>query len=228
MRNSVTQELHKEAKDYALTGVRAYLLAAVCAGLALLLRLLLDPIWMDRLPYATFFLAVIAVAQFAEAGASVWTVVAGFLLGAWFFVEPRHSLLISNPIDRVNSVFYFVICLGILFFTQRARRALARERDAWTALGRLAAIIESSDDAIIGRSLDGRIVSWNAGAGKLYGYTEAEALGQPITFLVAPERGEDLAPLLERVGRGVWGGASKSPISRLTGEGKMAIRWKFH
>src|ERR1700733_13559935 len=117
MRNSVTQELHKEAKDYALTGVRAYLLAAVCAGLALLLRLLLDPIWMDRLPYATFFLAVIAVAQFAEAGASVWTVVAGFLLGAWFFVEPRHSLLISNPIDRVNSVFYFVICLGILFFT---------------------------------------------------------------------------------------------------------------
>jgi PAS domain S-box-containing protein len=66
----------------------------------------------------------------------------------------------------------------------------------------LAAIIESSDDAIIGKSLDGRIVSWNTGACKLYGYTEAGALGQPIGFLAPPERGNELAPLLERVGRG--------------------------
>jgi PAS domain S-box-containing protein len=52
---------------------------------------------------------------------------------------------------------------------------------------RLAAVVESSDDAIASGTLDGIIVSWNAGAQKLYGYTEAEALGKPITMLVPPE-----------------------------------------
>jgi PAS domain S-box-containing protein len=70
------------------------------------------------------------------------------------------------------------------------------------AMGRLAAIIESSEDSIIGRSLDGKILSWNEGARNLYGYTEAEAKGQPPSFLVAPDSGIVLTPLLERVGRG--------------------------
>jgi PAS domain S-box-containing protein len=171
-------------------------------GLAFGLRLILDPLWMDRVPYVSFFFAVMVVMHYTEAGPSVFAVIAGFLLGAWFFVTPRHSLLISNPVDRLNTAIYFLVCFVILFYTQRTRRALARERGAWMALGRLAAIIESSEDAVIGRSLDGKIVSWNAGACNLYGYTEAEAMGQPIAFLVASDRGKELAPLLERVGRG--------------------------
>jgi PAS domain S-box-containing protein len=168
----------------------------------LLLRELLDPLWMDHLAYVPFFLAVLVVAQLTEVGPSVFTIVAGFLLADWFFVAPRQSLLISHPVDRFNALFYFVLCIFVLFFTQRTRRALARERSAWAALGRLAAIIESSEDAIIGRSLDGRIVSWNAGACKLYGYTETEAVGQPTTFLLTPERGQELEPLLAQAGRG--------------------------
>jgi len=202
MQNSVTWEQEEEAGGSALAGGRAWVFAAACVGLALLLRLVMDPLWIDRLPYISFFFAAIVVTHFTEAGPSVFAVVAGFLLGDWFFVVPRHSLLISNPVDRVNAVFYFVICFVVLYITRRTRRALARERAVRMALGRLAAIIESSEDAIIGRSLEGKIVSWNAGACKLYGYTEAEAVGQPITFLVAPERGKELAPLLERVGRG--------------------------
>ena len=66
----------------------------------------------------------------------------------------------------------------------------------------MAAIIESSEDAIIGQSLTGKILSWNAGACRLYGYTEGEAVGQRITFLVAPEHGKEIELLLERVGRG--------------------------
>ena len=52
---------------------------------------------------------------------------------------------------------------------------------------RHAAVIESSDDAIASGTLDGIIVSWNAGAQKIYGYTEAEAVGKSITMLVPPE-----------------------------------------
>ncbi|HUD83444.1 MAG TPA: PAS domain S-box protein [Candidatus Saccharimonadales bacterium] len=202
MQTSVTWEQEEAVGGSVLAGGRAWAFAAVCVGLALLLRLVLDPLWMDRLPYVSFFFAVVAVTHFTEMGPSVFAVVAGFLLSDWFFAAPRHSLLISNPVDRFNAVFYFVICFVVLFYTRRSRRSLARERTARMALGRLAAIIESSDDAIIGRSLDGKIVNWNAGASKLYGYTEAEAVGQPINFLVAPERGKELAPLLERVGRG--------------------------
>ena len=56
----------------------------------------------------------------------------------------------------------------------------------------LAAIVESSDDAIIGKSLDGMITSWNSGAEKLYGYTKEEAVGKSISMLVPPDRPERL------------------------------------
>src|ERR1035441_611589 len=66
----------------------------------------------------------------------------------------------------------------------------------------LAAIVDSSDDAIIGKDLESRVVSWNAGAEQMFGYTAAEMLGQPITRLQSPDRPEEEARLLEEVKRG--------------------------
>jgi len=202
MRNSAAWEEDEAAQGPARAGAWGYVLAAACVGLALLLRLILDPLWGDRLPYASFFFAAIIVTHFTEAGSSVFAIVAGFLLADWFFVAPRHSLLMSDPPDRVNAVFYFVICFVFLLMTRRTRRALAQERVSRMAVRRLAAIIESSDDAIIGESPEGKIMSWNAGASRLYGYTEAEAVGQQISLLRAPESGNGSAPLRERVARG--------------------------
>jgi PAS domain S-box-containing protein len=67
---------------------------------------------------------------------------------------------------------------------------------------RLAAIVESSHDAIIGKTLDGTVTSWNAGAERLYGYTAQEAVGRPISFLAPPDRLGELAPIFERLRRG--------------------------
>ena len=67
---------------------------------------------------------------------------------------------------------------------------------------RHAAVIESSDDAIAAGTLDGIIVSWNAGAQKIYGYTEAEAIGKPINMLVPPERADEENKILEMLTAG--------------------------
>jgi two-component system, cell cycle sensor histidine kinase and response regulator CckA len=66
----------------------------------------------------------------------------------------------------------------------------------------LAAIVESSEDAIIGRDLDGIIASWNKGAEGIFGYTAEEAIGQPVSILVPPERCGEVSQIMERLQRG--------------------------
>ncbi len=71
------------------------------------------------------------------------------------------------------------------------------KKKAEEARFRHAAVIESSDDAIASATLDGTIVSWNTGAQKTYGYTEAEAVGKPINMLVPPELPNEENKILE-------------------------------
>ncbi len=67
---------------------------------------------------------------------------------------------------------------------------------------RLAAIVESSDDAILSTDLDGVIDSWNRGAERLFGYRADEAIGKPVAMLNPPDRGDDERDILERIKRG--------------------------
>lgn len=69
-------------------------------------------------------------------------------------------------------------------------------------LARLAAIVQCSDDAIISKTLDGVITSWNPGAEKLFGYTREEALGQSVLMLLPPERSEEELQILAKIARG--------------------------
>jgi PAS domain S-box-containing protein len=66
----------------------------------------------------------------------------------------------------------------------------------------LAAIVESSDDAIIGETLDGIILTWNRAAERLYGYSAEEVKGRPISVLLPPDRPNELIAILERLRRG--------------------------
>jgi PAS domain S-box-containing protein len=75
----------------------------------------------------------------------------------------------------------------------------------WLSLNatqRIASIVESSDDAIISKDLNGIIASWNKGAERIFGYTSEEAVGKPITILIPPERHDEEPAILERIRRG--------------------------
>ena len=67
----------------------------------------------------------------------------------------------------------------------------------------LASIVQSSEDAIIGKDLRGVIVSWNPAAEKMFGYSEAEAVGRPISIIGTPDRADEFEQIIERVKHGV-------------------------
>jgi PAS domain S-box-containing protein len=191
------------------SGSRGYLLSIVCVGLAFVLRLALDPLWGDNLPYLWFFMAELVVMRFAGPGPLALTALFGFFLGEWFFVNPRHSFFILSTMSQVNSGFFVLISVALVIFSRREHYALERERTgrkqlirASKELARFAAIVESSDDAIIGKDLNGTVLTWNTGAERLYGYAADEAIGKCITMLEPNEIRDEMKQLIERVRRG--------------------------
>ena len=81
-------------------------------------------------------------------------------------------------------------------------RDIGERKRAEQVHAQLAAIVENSNDAIISRSPDGRFVSWNKGAERMFGYTAAEAIGHPITLILPPEERKDVARKVETTRRG--------------------------
>jgi PAS domain S-box-containing protein len=118
---------------------------------------------------------------------------------------------------QMLGVFLAIGLLALIVFVVRTARRIAKEavaanrelhqkivelKRAGETLSRLAAIVECSDDAIIGKTLDGVIVSWNPSAERIYGYSEEEVIGQRVSLLVPPERPDEVTQILEKVKRG--------------------------
>jgi PAS domain S-box-containing protein len=106
----------------------------------------------------------------------------------------RHWLASYFPIldgtDQIKAIGVIVVEI-----TDRKR--------AESALSRLAAIVESSEDAIISKNLDGIITSWNASAERLFGYSAAAAIGQPIYLVIPPEQHHEEDQILFQIRQGV-------------------------
>src|SRR5204863_8222322 len=86
----------------------------------------------------------------------------------------------------------------------RGERAFSDDEDRLRdeARARLAAIVQSSDDAIVSKSLEGIIRTWNAGAQRIFGYTAEEVIGKPINILIPPERQDEEPKILARLRKG--------------------------
>ena len=104
------------------------------------------------------------------------------------------SITMEQQLREVNE--------ALLVSSVRQHELTERAERAETASAHLAAIITSSNDAIISMSQQGIIRSWNAAAQRLFGYTAEEAIGKPSTLLIPPDRIDEEPGILERAGRG--------------------------
>src|SRR5206468_2005708 len=86
------------------------------------------------------------------------------------------------------------------------------------SIGRLAELVTTADDAIIGQSLDGRIVDWNRGAERLYGYSKDEVCDQPVLRLFAPEGVKEYVQAVQRVQTGAPSDPYPAPQVRKGGQ----------
>ncbi|HEY2389141.1 MAG TPA: PAS domain S-box protein [Candidatus Binatia bacterium] len=91
---------------------------------------------------------------------------------------------------------------GRFIHTQCFTRDVTDRVGAEQSRALLAAIVEASDDAIVSKTLEGRITSWNAGAERIFGYTAAEAVGRSIELIIPTERLDEEREILRRIRRG--------------------------
>jgi PAS domain S-box-containing protein len=99
------------------------------------------------------------------------------------------------------------------------RADITDRKRAEEALRRAAAIIESTDDAVVGKTLDGVITTWNAGAERLYGWTAAAILGQTVARILPEDRQDEFRTLLERIAAG--GSISRLETRRVRRDGTV-------
>ncbi len=95
------------------------------------------------------------------------------------------------------------VCHGGRWTFNAFIRDITKRRERAEAAQRLAAIVESSQDAIVSTDLEGLIQTWNGAAGAMYGYEAAEAIGRPMSLIVPAERRHEVEHLLDEVRRGV-------------------------
>jgi len=189
----------------------AYAFAIVVAVLATVLRMA-EQTWLgEAFPFLLFFVAVVAASAYGGFGPGL--VAAAAAAAGAYLVLSRDRLTIFGASGFGTLTRFVTVALVISFLIAQLRRAQAAQlassarlaaqdvsmRQSEQARRQLAAIVESSEDSILGLDLNGVITSWNRGAERLYGYRAEEAIGRPMTLVVPPDRQADEERLLARV-----------------------------
>jgi len=183
-----------------------YAWAGVALAAGLLARVILDPLIRERSPFSPIYVAVLISARYLGSGPSLLVLIAGgsvaMRMSGWsvwdraipFLVTGLLTIWIIDVLNRARNR-----------ATESARLAddrLARLRKEMEQSAHLRAVVDSSSDAIISKSLDGIIQTWNQGAQQIYGYTAAETIGKPVMMLVPPDRQHEESDIMERIRRG--------------------------
>jgi len=147
--------------------------------------------------FVIFILAVVFVARFYGFGPAVVCTFSSALVLDYSMFRPRIGVPLSqNELQRLG-----LFILISVFVAGLARQRSRAETQADEVRQELAAIVTSSEDAIISFTVDGFVTSWNRGAEALYGYSAAEIIGRPLSVLVPSDRIGELEQNLDRLNR---------------------------
>ena len=192
--------------DFRLAPARRWIreasvtLAAV-AG-ALLIRAIVQPWLGPAYPFVTLLPAITAISLWRGYRMALAAIILGWVGAELLFVEPLGYPLPVRREDWVGAALYFVAALLFVAIGEQRLRALRRETERRRDGPLLAAIVQSSYDAIISKDLNGTITSWNSAAERLYGYTAQEVIGKHISLIVPEDRRPELDQIMASIRRG--------------------------
>ena len=157
--------------------VKAYAISIAALAAAVALRWLLDPLLGDALPFVTLFGAVAAAVWVGGSVPALLVAILGYLAAHYLFIPPRGTMELRDPPVLVGLVAYLFTCALIVGIGQALRGArfrAAEERE------RLLVTLRSIGDAVVTTDVEGRVTDLNGVAESLIGWTQAEAVGQPL------------------------------------------------
>jgi PAS domain S-box-containing protein len=198
-----------------------YGFAVVCTILGIAARYTLNPVLgPSDVPFLLAYPAVAAAAWIGGLGPAILCSILSALATSYFFFVPVRRFFPITATEAVSLVVFVGASLLIAFLGERSRRALnrltaeftsrlekeselrrtgERLRVAEDASSQLAAIVTSSDDAILSMDLTGIITSWNEAASRMFGYAAEEITGKPIFTMIPPELYEEEHRILRRI-----------------------------
>ena len=174
-------------------------IGALAAGVGALARLALLGDSTTRLAYVTLYPVVVVASLVGGLSAGTVAAVLCVFTIHYFFVP------LVDATDVAGLAGFSLSCALVIGVTEMLRRAWARvaEVEAAGAVNeRLSAIVASSSDAILCKSLDGIVTSWNAGATRLFGFSAEEMIGQSIARMIPPGRIDEEAGITARITAG--------------------------
>ncbi len=155
-------------------------------------------VWLHYFPYLWIILALVILADSADGRLPMTNITVAIWVGGIVAMVLARQILELNENFQLNQRLNLVLD-QLKSQAKKLQDEIAERVQMQVSLTKLAAMIEFSDDAIIGKSLDGIIESWNSGAERLYGYGEDEVIGKPISILLPADHSDDLPLLLARI-----------------------------
>jgi len=179
-----------------------YLRAAAAVALATLVRLPFEDALQGRAPYGLYYPMVMLVALTSGIGPTLFAALLALGAASYFVIPPAFSFEVGEPGYLASTGIYAITTVALVWLSRRSATVREATEQSLISARRMAALVESSDDAIIGKDLDGIVQSWNGGAQRMYGYTAEEIIGRPITLLIPPDRQDEEQRILATLRRG--------------------------
>ena len=198
------------------SGLVRYAVAVGASAIAVALRAAAAPLWGLTLPFIFFYPAVMLSAWRGGLGPGVFATLLCAAAAISPSLSPVSRMRVENLADGAGLLLFvgtgiLISCLTEALHRTRARLAAElRGLEAYTlalkrgeeARATLAAIVRSSDDAIVSKTLDGEITSWNAAATRMFGYAPEEVIGRSISIIIPKDRMNEEERVLSSIRRG--------------------------